>query len=217
MNPKNDLIGARFGRLLVLSFVDRNKRGQSRLAAMCDCGSEVLVKATNLRTGNTKSCGCLRTEMKAERKFVHGQSHDPTYKTWVSMLQRCINPRVPAYERYGGRGISVCAAWGSFTGFLADMGDRPAGTTIDRIDVNGNYEPGNCRWADAKTQQRNKTTTKRHHFNGVTATIGELCEMFGGNAKTAASRLSRGASIELAMSPGRLPRGSIEQLRKEGA
>jgi hypothetical protein len=154
-----DLTGQRFGRWVVIAYA-----GGSKWLCVCDCGTVVVVWGHALRTGDSKSCGCLRDELISARSKTHGMTQSREFQTWASMLQRCANPNHPGYAYYGGRGISVCEEWRcSFLAFFADMGERPPGCTLDRIDVNGNYEPGNCRWATAfvQTHNRRPLRTKR--------------------------------------------------------
>lgn len=127
----------------------------------CSCGAIVDVVVGNLRSGNTKSCGCKKAERIAKARSVHGHNKrgasSREYNSWASMKARCENPTNHKYRIYGARGISICDRWKeSFVAFLEDMGQRPPGTSLDRIDVDGNYEPGNCRWADPKTQTSNR-------------------------------------------------------------
>jgi len=162
------MIGLTFGRLTVLSRGEPVKNCRTTVVCRCLCGKEITRPASVVRLGRTVSCGCYRNEKREmarikraskKKRFLHGHNRNaptPTYMSWNAMRTRCVNPSHVAYKHYGGRGITVCERWNDFSLFLADMGERPENTSIDRIDVNGNYEPGNCRWADAKTQARNK-------------------------------------------------------------
>ena len=157
-----DITGQRFGRLSVVRREGSIGAGFAAWKCQCDCGNEVLVDVGRLRAGRTRSCGCLARECAAARKRTHGMTGSRAYKTWVMMIQRCTNPRYPNYKNYGARGITVCQRWReSFEAFLADMGNRPSGLTLDRKDNDGHYEPGNCRWADALTQVRNRRPRDR--------------------------------------------------------
>lgn len=153
-----ELTGLRFGRLLVLA-----REGSAQRRAMwrcqCDCGNSALVPSGELTRGKTKSCGCWRREAPTITKRRHGYARTPLYNVWRGMLNRCENVNQPHYERYGGRGIRVCERWHDFVNFLADMGDRPSPQhSLERIDNNGHYEPGNVRWATASEQRRNART-----------------------------------------------------------
>jgi hypothetical protein len=122
----------------------------------CTCGRQTTASTHNLRRAHTMSCGCLEAETKRTASRTHGQKHHPLYSTWESMRQRCNDPRHPSFRYYGARGIKVCARWDDFAAFLADVGERPDGLTLDRIDNDGDYEPGNCRWATLSEQMASK-------------------------------------------------------------
>lgn len=154
-----DMAGQRFGRLLVRSFVET--RGKSTKKAYwlctCDCGNECVTSGANLRSGSTKSCGCLYDTATGKSRSWHGMSRSKTYATWASIQARCYNPNQSCYSKYGALGVTVCARWRrSFEDFLADMGERPPGKTLDRINPFGNYEPQNCKWATHEEQSLNK-------------------------------------------------------------
>lgn len=148
--------GHKFGRLYINTYL-----GNNMYACQCVCGNTIRVKGYNIRSGNTRSCGCLRREVSrstvTSRCKTHGKSRTPEYRSWSNMLRRCYDSRCDQYSNYGGRGISVCERWRhNFQNFLNDLGERPANTSLDRIDVNGQYELSNCRWASINTQAINK-------------------------------------------------------------
>jgi hypothetical protein len=155
-DAKIDLVARRFKRLTVLAYV-----GHQKWSCVCDCGAHVVVHGNALRRGRTKSCGCLCKELVKARTTTHGMSKSREYQSWHSMKQRCLNPRHPSYENYGGRGIGVCEEWLPFLPFFADTGVRPPNTSLDRKDVNGDYRPGNVRWVDAKQQNQNQRPRRR--------------------------------------------------------
>lgn len=191
-----NLVDRRFNRLRVLEFSHRNERGEKYWRCVCDCGTEKLVRASVLTSGKAQSCGCLHRE----RVTAHGMTNTKTFKTWLSMIGRCTNPKSPDFHRYGGRGVQVCDRWTeSFENFLSDMGERPEGKTLDRIDVNGNYEPKNCRWATLSEQNRNKTSTPKLTFNGKTKSLAEWSDEVGLTVKIISWRVKNGWDAQKAL------------------
>lgn len=158
MKPVRDLSGVRFGLWTAVCQYKKRYEGRNTLwLCQCDCGFEDLIKVGSLTSGLTRSCGCplpKRASYKSKGRMVMTGA----YSSWCAMIQRCTNPKATGYKYYGGRGIKVCDRWrGDFLSFLADMGERPPGLSIDRYpDNDGNYEPGNCRWATAKQQVANR-------------------------------------------------------------
>jgi hypothetical protein len=149
-----DITGERFGRLVAVSHAGVKKK-VTYWKCKCDCGNTTIVRYGNLGKG-TKSCGCLKAELNKQRGITHGQYGNTTYGSWKAMKERCLRKKAINYAEYGGRGIKVCTKWKKFENFFADMGHRPEGTTLDRIDPNGNYEKENVRWATIKQQRRNR-------------------------------------------------------------
>ena len=242
-----DHVGDRFGMLVVLRRAPSvNKK--TRWECKCDCGNRVIATATNLRTGNSTSCGCTNQNAKYKQidltgkrmgslvvlstsklshlkwtclcdcgevtdigrsrllagqvscgckeavKTTHGKSGTAIYRIWKHMIDRCENERDAGFYRYGGRGITVCERWKVFENFYADMGDRPRGRSIDRIDNNGNYEPSNCRWATWTEQGCNKRNNRIVSVNGRSFPLSQACREYSIDVRVAAARLRNGWS-----------------------
>lgn len=187
-----DITGQKFGKLTALAYA-----GNTKWSCKCDCGEMCEVLGDSLRRGSTKSCGC-------SRNVRHGATINgawtPEYNSWVSMNDRCNNPNNKRFYDYGGKGISICERWKLFENFLADMGPRPKGTTIDRWpNPNGNYEPNNCRWGTTEQQAYNKKNTTFVELNGAKMTIKESAAITGAKTHTIRTRLIRGWSPEKAI------------------
>ena len=184
MNAPIDIIGKRFGHLRVLAIWPARSRKIQRTIywlCRCDCGVELPVRGHSLSFGRTRSCGCLPPR-------THGMAGSRIYWIWASMRQRCSNPNHVAYPNYGGRGISVCERWRWFQNFYADMGDPPPGKSLNRIDNNGNYAPGNCEWATATEQARNRRPNRKR-----CSTLAEL-QRYADSLAQAATRATGSAS-----------------------
>lgn len=205
-----DLSGLRFGRLLVTARSGTASDGCVKWLCFCDCGKQKVVRGASLVHAGTKSCGCLQVESVLKMSVRHGhlanERRTPEYSTWRAMLRRCKDKALINYANYGGRGITVCDKWLEFPAFLADVGHRPEGTSLDRIDSNGNYEPGNVRWATQKQQCRNTRINRLLTHNGKTMCVAEWAEQIGISENTIRGRLFRGASDEVALTVGRLKR-----------
>jgi len=187
--------GRSFGRWTCIRRVDppestTNSGGSRYYLCQCSCGNEAVVRLSSLLIGDTNSCGCLGSELSAERNRLrnttHGMSDTREYTIWASMVDRCTNEKCRSYGDYGGRGIKVCDRWrNSFENFYTDMGDKPTGMSLDRIDNDGDYTPGNCRWATAKEQSRNKRNNRLIEGKAMA----EWCEENDLNYKAVYNRL----------------------------
>jgi len=185
-----DLTGMTFGKLTVIERAPN--RGRTVMwRCSCSCGKETITTAEGLKGGTVKSCGCLRAEAN-RRRTRHGMSKSKLWDVWESMKSRCYNPNSTSYYNYGGRGISICSEWlnsfESFYSWAIDSGYHE-GLSIDRIDVNGNYEPANCRWATDKEQGNNKRNSVWITHNGETHTISEWGDILGISVHTLYSRI----------------------------
>lgn len=166
-----DVSGQKFGLLTAIRIVGADKFKRKLWLCQCDCGGTSVVMIGQL--GITQSCGCLR------RKTKHGMWDTRVYRIWSKMLSRCRDANNTNFRNYGGRGISVCERWYDFESFYSDMGDPPHRGSIDRIDSNGNYEPGNCRWSNFHDQSRNKRTTVNLTYRGVTMCLKDWADKLG--------------------------------------
>jgi hypothetical protein len=196
-----ELAGKRFGRLLVIERFDRR-----RWRCRCDCGTLRDVLTQSLTDGRTQSCGCLQRERAAKAQHKHGYNRREEgrpkieYRIWQGIKCRCLNPKVPLYKFYGGRGILLCERWMEFANFLADVGNVPApGLTIERIDNNGHYEPGNIWWATRTEQARNRRSTKYIEHAGERLSLAEWAERLHVPYKLLWARLARGVPFEQAI------------------
>ncbi len=194
-------VGMQYGHLTIIREVSpcyypSGRKGRHILCA-CECGGESVVTLNNLKSGNTTSCGCFQKSLSSK----HNMSQSLTYVTWEQMISRCEYSENKGYYLYGARGISVCPRWrNSFLAFYEDMGPRPSPNhSIDRLDGSGNYEPGNCRWATPTEQARNTCRNVMLTYNHNTFCIAEWAERLGVPAKRLYSRLSRGWSVEGAL------------------
>jgi hypothetical protein len=201
--PLMDYTGRRFGRLVALRLIKRDaKWNDHKWLFECDCGEERVISIKSVRSGHTSSCGCLFSENLVERNTTHGLSkkHRSEYRSWKDMRMRCNNPNDSDYANYGERGISVCERWNSFSAFYDDLGSCPKGLTLDRIDVNGDYEPLNCQWATRGAQARNKRNNRLITINTETKTLQEWCRHFGVEHSKVRYRLNQGWPVEKAFS-----------------
>lgn len=222
-----DITGQRFGRLTVIEKLPPRKGGGSDWLCRCDCGKETKAIGSNLRKGDTTSCGCAAKEwaakmganseyikIRAEKALVHGHKRksgmSPEYRTWLNIKRRCYDKGCKDYENWGGRGIAVCERWiDSFENFLADMGPRPERLTIDRKDPNKDYSPDNCRWATVQEQgAENRRSLIPVIVRGQSFTnLLAACTYFKVKYSTVANRLHLGVDVETAFfTQGKLPR-----------
>lgn len=206
-----DISGLRFGLLTVTSQQGTDKHRNALWSCLCDCGNTTITTGHALRAGKTKSCGCLQKKAasksitvfnnsgkRSSGRFAHGESKTRIHNIWTKMRRRCSDSKYEHYDRYGGRGISVCEEWQSYTAFRdwALSNGYQEGLEIDRIDNNGNYEPNNCRWTTRKEQMRNRENTVFVCVQGEKKPLIELCEIYGANYKYAHAKYKKGFPIE---------------------
>jgi hypothetical protein len=211
-----NIAGVRFARLTAIAPTSFRKGSSIVWVCTCDCGNSVEATVSSLSSGDKKTCGkcAFRTEKTVERnkkrtgfRKENSAKRNKSYEVWCGMLARCRNPNKKAFKHYGGRGISVCERWqSSFEAFLEDMGERPEGMTIERIDNNGDYEPENCKWASPSEQARNKRSTVRITAEGRTQCLSDWAKEKGLNPTSITERLDRGWTEEEAVAtPARPP------------
>ncbi|MBO7727891.1 MAG: hypothetical protein J6S50_05160 [Oscillospiraceae bacterium] len=204
MRKAIDLTGQRFGRLTALERAE-NKNCKATWRCLCDCGNETTVRADSLISGDTQSCGCLHDESLEEVRNKHILKHggarhndntEKLYFTWLNMKKRCENENDPSYKNYGERGITVCDEWHDYAPFRKwafengyYFNTNSYEITLDRINVNGNYEPSNCRWVSSKVQNNNRRNNKRITYNGETLTISQWADKLGVNYATLRYRI----------------------------
>lgn len=218
------LIGRVFGRGTVFAECARDVspkgRRESRWQLLCVCGEIYDVRRSNLVSGATLSCGCLLRERITESRYVHGRVGTPEYIVWAGMVARCTYAKHKAYRQYGGRGICVCDEWrDSFAAFFRDMGERPtAKHSLERINNNGNYEPGNVRWATRQEQNNNRSNNHVLEYGGERKTLANWARSLGVPARRLHSRLAYGWSVERTLTePPRASRRSVAEAKPEVA
>ncbi len=198
-----ELTGQRFGQLVVIKKSVWN--GAKAWLCICDCGNKKTIPTSSLRSGCSKSCGCLQKKLASERAKLtktHGLSFHPLYKTWHHMIARCYDPDHHAYKDYGARGIKVCDRWKeSVEAFIKDMGIRPNGKTLDRKNNDGDYEPSNCRWATDEQQHQNTRGVREITLNGVTLCASAWARRIGVSTSTVCRRLNKNWPIERVLQP----------------
>ncbi len=187
-----DCVGKRFG-MLVLQRLDEKEPHESRAGiVLCDCGRSKRCRVSSLVAGRIKSCGCTRRNIGATSSVALQRAHEREHRSWASMVRRCYYVENDNYSYYGGRGVTVCERWLSFENFLTDMGTRPADTSLDRIDPDGNYEPSNCRWLEVRQQHVNKRNTVYLTVGDVSLPMREWAERTGIAYDTIKRRLQHG-------------------------
>jgi hypothetical protein len=182
------MIGKRFHFLVVQEELERihfASTSSRRYLCLCDCGNTVVAMPSNLLRGATKSCGCWKQMTAGLARKTHGMSRTPEFNIWTGIRKRCMNPRYREYHLYGGKGVTIAERWGDFSNFYADMGPRPSPYhSIDRIESNGNYEPGNCRWATDAEQSLNTSRVHKVTYNGQQMSVRAFAAAIGKNYQT---------------------------------
>lgn len=196
LGPQENLTGKRLGCWEVGSYKHNPAGTKYVWDCVCKCGTRRWVRTDQLLDGHSRSCGCLKRELLIDRLTKHGLSSGITYATWQSMMSRCLDPVSPSYHCYGGRGIKICGRWMDVKAFVEDVGERPGPDYfIDRIDNDGDYEPGNVRWADRITQANNRRDNRVITFNGDTGSVSSLARANGFEPHEIFDRLRIGWSV----------------------
>ena len=209
MAKKIDLIGKRFGRLIVICEYDKDKDGKIRYLCKCDCGNKTTVRGYSLRRGDTTSCGCYAKESAITRNTKYSKKEKILYDVWRSMKQRCNNSNSKDYHNYGCRGISVCDEWNDYLVFY-NWGIKHGyekNKQLDRINNNGNYEPSNCRWVTPLENLNNTRKTKHFTIGKITHTLTEWCQIYNVRRAIVEDRTRRGWDIEKALTTPLIRRG----------
>lgn len=205
-----DRSGMRFGRLVVIGRVDAgpaSKGSRVKWRCICDCGTEKVTTGHSLACGDATSCGCLQREIIGAQRRTHGLTRTPAYRSWRAAKERCHNPKSSAYSSYGAKGIFMCDRWrNSFEAFLEDMGERPEGMTIDRLDQCKGYEPGNCRWATNEEQHLTRGSTRLYRWRGTWMTPRQISDAEGIPFNTLRKIVRHAPTIQAAVSQAKAKR-----------
>jgi len=193
-------IGAKYGRLTVIALPDVKIDGRYQVVCRCDCGKEHVAVEKNVRTGNTRSCGCLKSDGK-HGHAKHFGLRSREHKAWTAMRFRCSSPKSINYKNYGGRGIKVCDRWESFEKFLEDMGECPTGMTLERIDNDLDYGPSNCRWATMKEQAKNRRTNVFIEHDGRRMILNDWAKELGMHPSSITLRMRKGLPTAAVLAP----------------
>lgn len=200
MNIGPDITGLTFGRLLVLGRGSGPKGRGTYWLCVCRCGTQKNFRRDGLLSGSSQSCGCLQKDSVRASNYVHGGAvrgtRDRAYGSWKSMMSRCYDPNHEAHGRYAGRGIKVCDRWHDFRNFRVDMGERPLGLTLERVDNDRGYDPGNCEWRTPKEQANNRRDNVLVSFDGKTKTVSAWAAFIGIPRDSLDRRFRNGWSIE---------------------
>lgn len=197
-----DLTNKQFGRLTVVALFGK-KSDEWAWLCFCNCGGQKVILGTHLRSGKTRSCGCLSAEIAGARQRTHGMTYTSEFTTWQTCKARCYNPKNHKYKNYGARGIKMCQKWmESFAAFFHDMGNKPSPKhSIHRINNDGDYEPGNCKWATYKEQARNRTNNRFIEVGGERITVAEFAERNNIDQRIIHSRLNKGCPVSELLKP----------------